>query len=93
MTSIEIAQVLIASGYRKVSNRFLTIARVDNQFVDLPYGADYYRRCNSRDTLSMIPSLVFRLIPTSGHDATGWVVLHPQLQDALTAMKATGWKP
>lgn len=85
---------LIASGYRRVSNRYRLVARIDRpDWIDIlardllrspaefyvpgakePAGmwADHYRRCFSRDTLTLDPD-VFYQIPTSCHDPVGFV--------------------
>jgi hypothetical protein len=95
MTPEEIARVLIDSGYRKTSNKYRIVARVD---VEQPpkecfsqhhggyFGDDYYRRCHSKDKL-VLPYEVFRLIPTSGHSDTGCMPRSAALPEALAAAK------
>jgi hypothetical protein len=47
-----VAEVLILSGYRRVSNKFKTVARVDRP-GPCKLGSDYYRRVNSRDAVTV----------------------------------------
>lgn len=77
-------QALIAAGYRRVSNRSLTIARIDNpdwQEVLLASNPailiagnaeDYYRRKLSEDRIKLNAS-VFKAIPSSTCDSTGYI--------------------
>lgn len=70
---------LIAQGYRRVSNRFGIIARVDRpdwQEYQIskgnPVNADWYRRCVSKDTITIGQSRA-RKIPPSAFDPIGYV--------------------
>ena len=93
----ERAARLVELGYRKVSNRYRIIARVDrhdwvsvmaSQLLRAPADfyvpgsdkveggwCDYYRRCLSKDCITMPPEDhdVFKLIPSSSGDACGYV--------------------
>lgn len=70
---------LISKGYRRTSNKFGIISRVDrpdwieyckqNRF---PVDADWYRRCLSKDKFE-VGQYVGRMFPTSNHDETGFV--------------------
>lgn len=94
VTVDEIVKVLVDSGYRKVSNKYRTMARVDvavppkecyGQHTKLYLGDDHYRRCFSKDKIT-VPVEVSRRMPTSGHDETGFLPLSPRLPEALVAM-------
>ena len=85
-----LAQRYTRAGYRRVSNKYLQISRVDQKhwvkvilkshdFGQLTpenvqnYWADNYRRCRSNDVIQ-VNTEVFKLIPTSCGDNTGYVV-------------------
>lgn len=107
------AQILIAQGYRKVSNKFRTIARIDrpdwvydsyfDKFGHTDIGiaqavrtffkgkpikdfgfmkesvlyeakcaANHYRRSITKDKITNVPPDIFRDIPSSNWDETGF---------------------
>lgn len=80
------AEELTSMGYRRVSNKYGMVARIDRpdwlrymreqhpNWADAPVSmiADYYRRCVSVDVLT-VPHEVALGVPTSCHDATGWI--------------------
>lgn len=80
------AEELKAMGYRRTSNRYRTISRIDRvDWLDIlpdniaysharmPGPAnDYYRRVYSKDKLE-VSEEVFKGIPGSGHDPVGYV--------------------
>lgn len=80
----ELAIVLAKSGYRRVSNKYRIVARVDRvdwqQYMEKEHpfspgvhnNADYYRRCESEDWIEAVPLAVFKRIPTSNHGAIGY---------------------
>lgn len=108
---IAYARFLVSKGYRRVSNSYKTVARVDRpdwvqfmyaevfkhrancvgQLLDFYAGrvlqgfttdsvlkeaqqaADHYRRCYSKDKIDDVPSEVFKLIPSSNWDETGYI--------------------
>lgn len=85
---------LIAQGYRRTSNKYGMVSRIDRaDWVQVlarelqrapadfyvpgepePSGmwCDYYRRCLSRDTLTL-PQEVARQVPTSSYDPIGYI--------------------
>ncbi len=94
-TPEDTARRLIALGYRRISNGFKLLARIDNPdwvhelastlhcspaalfLADGsgdpdPQWCDHYRRCYSKDRIA-VSEEVYRLIPGSGHDGTGFV--------------------
>lgn len=73
------AKQLKKSGYRIVSRKYGIAARVDRQDWEQfckdnghPVNADWYRRCLSKDTIT-VGSGIARSLPTSCHDNTGYV--------------------
>lgn len=104
-TPEDTARRLIALGYRRISNGFKLLARIDNPdwVYELastlrcspaalfladgsgdpdPQWCDHYRRCYSKDRIA-VSEKVYRLIPGSGHDGTGFV---PKTQRKEPAM-------
>ena len=79
----EIAAIMTARGYRRVSNRYRIIARVDRpDWIPLAtnmhgyfMGTDHYRRCLSQDCIEGVPDRIYKLIPASNHDDVGFVDL------------------
>lgn len=76
-----LARRLTAMGYRRVSNRYRIVARVDRpDWIPIAtnsygyfMGADHYRRCSSKDWIEGVPGMVYKHIPASNHDETGFV--------------------
>lgn len=80
--------LLLKLGYRRVSNSSCAIARVDRpdwqkaiydinplMLLSADGGADYFRRNLSEDCIKVDES-VYRLIPGSNHDSTGFIDEH-----------------
>lgn len=74
---------LVAKGYRRISNKYGMVARIDRpDWIEvLPANfkrnananaADYYRRCVSKDVLEL-PTSVAMMVPNSDNDAVGFV--------------------
>lgn len=73
-------------GYRRISNKFGMVARIDRsdwlevmrkkypnwENMEVSSIADYYRRCVTKDVLT-VPLEVSRYIPSSNHDSTGYI--------------------
>jgi len=106
-TTILSAAELTRLGYRRVSNAYQHVSRIDREDWILKLAAhldrapadlfivhehregpgvhyrvgkrvsggwcDYYRRCLSKDTLTISDLATFRAIPGSGHDDCGYV--------------------
>jgi hypothetical protein len=81
------AAELAFRGYRRVSNKYGIVARIDRSdwrevlnkqlrrdTLEVPgvCWEDHYRRTYSRDTLPLIKE-AYRLIPSSCHDYTGFI--------------------
>jgi hypothetical protein len=86
MNSPEVAAILAASGYRRISNRYRTVARCEAG--PIPHGPDWTRRCVSKDKL-VLPQSVYKLVPPSDHDKTGFARPHPRLDEAKQWCKDT----
>jgi len=80
------SEELISRGYRRTSNKYRTVSRVDDRrwpemirnvnasmLLDRDRGADYFRRCLSKDKIENVPEEVFKQIPLSNHDSTGFI--------------------
>jgi hypothetical protein len=76
-----LAKRLTAMGYRRMSNRYRTVARVDREdwmlvmktAIPAGYAAHHYRRCYSEDVIEGVPGTAYFLVPPSTHDKTGYV--------------------
>lgn len=82
MTADELAR----KGYRRVSNKFGMVARIDrSDWLEIMIEAhsnwketehsmiaDYYRRCVTQDVLT-VPLEVSRWVPSSTNDPVGYV--------------------
>lgn len=80
---------LAAQGYRRVSRRWSTVARIDREdwgefLADrMPDAmirkngawADHYRRIYSKDKKTVLQQVAL-LVPSSDHDPVGYVALH-----------------
>jgi hypothetical protein len=80
------AETLSRMGYRRISNKFGMVARIDRpdwlevmrkkhpnwENAEVSMIADYYRRCVSKDVLTL-PLEVSRWVPSSNHDPIGYV--------------------
>lgn len=70
---------MIAEGYRRTSNRFGLVSRIDREdwkqyCIDnkYPVDADWYRRCLSKDTVE-VGRTRGREFPPSSNDDTGYI--------------------
>lgn len=92
------AQELISQGYRRVSNKYRDVSRIDRpdweyvlaerhapwnpreglEWVRAIDSADFYRRCETKDEIKGVPEDVFRQIPSSNWDKTGYVPIPGQ---------------
>jgi len=76
---VALGKRLAEMGYRRVSNRFRIVSRVDRPDWKMDNGhghtldADYYRRVVSQDCIEGVPGSAFVLVPNSTHDATEYV--------------------
>lgn len=99
MTNIPL---LIAQGYRRTSNKYGMVSRIDRpDWIEVlakelhrapadfyvpgepePSGSwcDYYRRCLSKDTITLHVE-VARQIPTSSHDPVGYIPKEEHIQN------------
>jgi hypothetical protein len=82
------AKELTDMGYRRISNRYRIISRIDRPdwikwledkgfMISFPLGstADFYRRVFSKDKIEGVKLSVYKKIPPSGHDYVGYVIL------------------
>ena len=80
----ESAKQLTDRGYRVISRRYKTVARIDRSDWGYkgPYGKesfdydmtpDYFRRVLSRDVIERVPRGLIDVIPNSSHDWVGYV--------------------
>ncbi len=80
----ETAKQLIDRGYRVISRRFKTVARIDRpdwmykgpngqETWDDNMDPDYFRRVLSRDVIERVPRGLIDVIPNSSHDWVGYV--------------------
>ena len=76
---MESAETLKDFGYRIISRKFRIAARIDREDweeyskrSDYPVEADWYRRCVSRDQIT-VPESYVKVIGSSCHDDCGYV--------------------
>ena len=79
------AKQVKALGYRIISSKYRMAARVDREdwreFCEKnghPVDADWYRRCLSKDKITL-SAIIAKQLPNSGHDTTGYV--QPKTQE------------